>query len=142
MGLAGSAVATIVAVVPTDADAEQVSGDVRFFLAALDGLSDAAVNQAVLPFPSHEVDLYRGLAPHPGVLAARARAHDPAVALARGWSVTRGPDGRAVRSVDQIGPGDDLRTTLADGTVHSTVVGTHPPATGDRVVDPNPQEHA
>ncbi len=81
---AGSAVATIVAVVPTDADVEQVSGDVRFFLAALDGLSDAAATQAVLPFPSHEVDLYRGLAPHPGVLASRARAlHGAATGAAR-----------------------------------------------------------
>ncbi len=80
----GSAVATIVAVVPTDADVEQVSGDVRFFLGALDALSDAAANQAVLPFPSHEVDPYRGLAPHPGVLAARARAlHAAATGAAR-----------------------------------------------------------
>ena len=74
---AGAAVATIVAVVPTDADVEQASGDIRFFLGALDGLSDAAARQAVLPFPSHEVDLYRGLAPHPGVLAARARRSTP-----------------------------------------------------------------
>jgi transcription-repair coupling factor (superfamily II helicase) len=81
---AGSALATIVAVVPTDADVEQVSGDIRFFLGALDGLSDAAARQAVLPFPSHEVDLYRGLAPHPGVLAARARAlHAAATGAAR-----------------------------------------------------------
>ena len=81
---AGAAVATIVAVVPTDADVEQASGDIRFFLGALDGLSDAAARQAVLPFPSHEVDLYRGLAPHPGVLAARARAlHAAATGAAR-----------------------------------------------------------
>ncbi len=81
---AGSAVATIVVVVPTDADVEQVSGDVRFFLAALDALSDAAAGLAVLPFPSHEVDPYRGLAPHPGVLASRARAlHAAATGAAR-----------------------------------------------------------
>ena len=46
----------------------------RFFLAALEGLSDAAAERAVLPFPSHEVDPYRGLAPHFGVdVGARAR---------------------------------------------------------------------
>ena len=48
-------------VVPTDGDLEQVVGDTRFFLAALEGLSDAAAQQAVLPFPSHEVDPYRGM---------------------------------------------------------------------------------
>src|SRR5436190_4274545 len=45
-------------VVPTDGDLEQAVGDTRFFLAALEGLSDAAAHQAVLPFPSHEVDPY------------------------------------------------------------------------------------
>jgi len=57
-------------------------------------------------------------------LAARARSHDPAAALARGWSITRGPNGRALRSVTGAAPGTALQTTLADGTVHSTVVGT------------------
>src|SRR5580765_4874716 len=61
-------------VVPTDADLEQASGDVRFFLASLDGLSGAAADLAVLPFPSHEIDPYRGLAPHVGVTSVRARA--------------------------------------------------------------------
>src|SRR5262245_3488978 len=61
-------------VVPTDADLEQAAGDVRFFLASLDGLSSAAADRAVLPFPSHEVDPYRGLAPHVGVTSVRARA--------------------------------------------------------------------
>jgi transcription-repair coupling factor (superfamily II helicase) len=61
-------------VVPTDADLEEVVADAQFFLAALEGLSDAAVYEAVLPFPSHEVDPYRGMAPHVGVTSERARA--------------------------------------------------------------------
>src|SRR5262245_65953093 len=48
--------------------------DVAFFLTALEGLSTASVDRAILPFPSHEVDPYRGLAPHVGVTSARARA--------------------------------------------------------------------
>jgi transcription-repair coupling factor (superfamily II helicase) len=70
----GAAGSTLLVVVPTDADVEQFTSDIRFFLAALEGLSEAAVQQAVLPFPSHEVDPYRGLAPHLGVLSARAKA--------------------------------------------------------------------
>ena len=70
----GATGSTLLVVVPTDADVEQFTGDIRFFLAALEGLSEPAVQQAVLPFPSHEVDPYRGLAPHLGVLSARARA--------------------------------------------------------------------
>jgi transcription-repair coupling factor (superfamily II helicase) len=63
-----------VIVVPTDADVEQFTSDARFFLAALEGLSESDVERAVLPFPSHEVDPYRGLAPHFDIASARARA--------------------------------------------------------------------
>jgi transcription-repair coupling factor (superfamily II helicase) len=63
-------------VVPTDADVERMTGDARFFMAALEGLSDAEVERAVLPFPSHEVDPYRGLAPHLDIASARARVLD------------------------------------------------------------------
>jgi transcription-repair coupling factor (superfamily II helicase) len=43
-------------------------------LAALEGLTQAATERVVLPFPSHEIDPYRGMAPHIGVTSARARA--------------------------------------------------------------------
>jgi transcription-repair coupling factor (superfamily II helicase) len=66
--------AVVVLVVPTDADVEQMTGDARFFLSAMLGLSDGQAAQAVLPFPSQEVDPYRGLAPHLEVASARARA--------------------------------------------------------------------
>ena len=65
---------TVVVVVPTDADVEQLTSDARFFLSALEGLSDAEAAQAVLPLPSHEVDPYRGLSPHFDIASARARA--------------------------------------------------------------------
>ncbi|HKF68002.1 MAG TPA: hypothetical protein VKB36_15760, partial [Vicinamibacterales bacterium] len=61
-------------VVPGDADIDQATTDVGFFLSSLEGLSAASVDRAILPFPSHEVDPYRGLAPHVGVTSARARA--------------------------------------------------------------------
>src|SRR4051794_13498354 len=59
--------------------------DARFFFSALEGLSQQDVERVVLPFPSHEVDPYRGLAPHFDIASARARAlrgaADPAVKL-------------------------------------------------------------
>jgi transcription-repair coupling factor (superfamily II helicase) len=61
-------------VVPADKDVEQLVADARFFFAALEGASDAAVERAVLPFPSLQVDPYRGMTPHFRVAAARARA--------------------------------------------------------------------
>ncbi|HEX7086893.1 MAG TPA: CarD family transcriptional regulator, partial [Vicinamibacterales bacterium] len=64
----------VVAVVPTDADVEQLTGDARYFLDALEGLGESAAEQAVVPLPSHEVDPYRGLAPHLQVASARAHA--------------------------------------------------------------------
>jgi len=64
----------VVLIVPTDPDVEQMTADARFFLSAMKGLSDAQAERAVLPFPSQEVDPYRGLAPHLEVASARARA--------------------------------------------------------------------
>jgi exodeoxyribonuclease VII large subunit len=61
---------------------------------------------------------------------ARAESHlsalDPARALARGWSITRTVAGSVVRRSTDVGPGDTLVTTLADGTVTSTVAAVAP----------------
>ncbi len=58
----------------------------------------------------------------------RIRALDPALALARGWSITRTVDGSPVRSVAELSEGDKLVTTIADGEIHSTI----------SVLDPTP----
>src|SRR6476660_656587 len=63
----------IVVVTATDAEAEELVTDTRFFLGALAGLDEPAAAAAVLPLPSHEVDPYRGLSPHLHVASARAR---------------------------------------------------------------------
>src|SRR5215207_414125 len=55
------------------------------------------------------------------VAAARLQVLDPAAALARGWSITRRPDGTLLRDALALAPGDELVTTLADGTVVSRV---------------------
>jgi len=83
-GLSGAAVALQAAVaaehgpvflvVPTDADVEQMTSDARFFFARLAGLGDTDAERAVQPFPSQEVDPYRGLSPHLEVASARASA--------------------------------------------------------------------
>lgn len=52
---------------------------------------------------------------------ARTNALDPSVALARGWSITRGPDGVVVRSVADVSTGTELTTQVADGTITSTI---------------------
>jgi transcription-repair coupling factor (superfamily II helicase) len=71
-------------VVPTDGDLEQAVADVSFFMTALEGLSSAAADRTILPFPSHEIDPYRGMSPHFGVASARARAlHALAAGTAR-----------------------------------------------------------
>jgi len=60
-------------VVPKDADIESAVSDIRFFLGALEGSADTVVEQQVLPFPSPQVDPYRGFQPHLKVASARAR---------------------------------------------------------------------
>jgi len=55
------------------------------------------------------------------VTTARVAALDPAVQLARGWSITRRADGSVVRSIDDVSTGDAITTALADGSLNSTV---------------------
>ncbi|MEM8621160.1 MAG: exodeoxyribonuclease VII large subunit [Actinomycetota bacterium] len=67
------------------------------------------------------------------LLDARRAAVDPAVQLARGWTITRHTDGRVVRSTHEVHAGDELLTTTIDGTVHSAVTSTDaaPPSSAE-----------
>src|SRR5262249_55237694 len=84
-GLSGAAKALAIAtaarhdtavtlIVPSGREIDALIEDIRFFLAALEGWSAADAERFVLPYPSQEVDPYRGLAPHFDVASARARA--------------------------------------------------------------------
>ena len=71
-------------VVPTDLEIETATNDVRFFLASLEAVPDVVMERVVVPFPSYQVDPYRGMAPHFHVASARARAlHAAALGTAR-----------------------------------------------------------
>ena len=71
---AAAAEAPVVVIVPGAGDVEQLVADTRFFLGSLTAASEHELRHHVLAFPSHEVDPYRGLAPHFDVAAARGRA--------------------------------------------------------------------
>ena len=58
---------------------------------------------------------------HIANLEARVRNLDPVNVLARGWSITRGADGRALRDPADVAAGDVITTQLAAGTVRSRV---------------------
>ncbi|MEM9747282.1 MAG: exodeoxyribonuclease VII large subunit [Actinomycetota bacterium] len=66
------------------------------------------------------------------VLAARIASVDPAVQLARGWSITRTADGEVVRSIDRLVPGQRLTTTVLDGHIATTVDELHHTSTPGR----------
>jgi exodeoxyribonuclease VII large subunit len=51
----------------------------------------------------------------------QVRLLDPASSLARGWSITHTADGRLLRTVADARSGEKLVTTVADGTITSTV---------------------
>ncbi|MFM7410073.1 MAG: exodeoxyribonuclease VII large subunit [Actinomycetota bacterium] len=57
------------------------------------------------------------------VFDARTRLLDPVNTMARGWSITRAADGSTLRSTKQVKEGETLVTTVADGTITSTVTG-------------------
>ncbi|MGA8295804.1 MAG: exodeoxyribonuclease VII large subunit [Acidimicrobiales bacterium] len=52
------------------------------------------------------------------------RAYDPDRQLERGWSLTFGPDGKAVRSVAHLSAGSTITTRLRDGEARSVVEST------------------
>jgi transcription-repair coupling factor (superfamily II helicase) len=113
----------VVLVAPTDKDVDQLTGDARFFYAALEGASEASAEQAVLPLPSLQVDPYRGMAPHFRVAAARARALHAAatgtarivVASAAGLLPRVSPPERLLRAALAIGSGTEIEPdALAD----------------------------
>lgn len=52
-------------------------------------------------------------------VAATLAALSPAATLARGFSITRSASGKVITSSGQIGEGEVLRTTLADGEIES-----------------------
>ncbi|MCA1584762.1 MAG: transcription-repair coupling factor [Acidobacteria bacterium] len=86
-----SAEAVVLYVVPTDAELDAAVSDIGFFLGALEGLADATLERHVLPLPAHQVDPYRGLAPHFRVAAARARALSAAASGSARVIVASGP---------------------------------------------------
>ncbi len=65
---------TILYVVPSDAEIDTACNDISFFLSVLEGSAASVVERQVLPFPSTQVDPYRGFQPHLKVASARARA--------------------------------------------------------------------
>lgn len=55
------------------------------------------------------------------IASTQVRLLDPASSLARGWSITHTADGRLLRTVADARSGEKLVTTVADGTITSTV---------------------
>ena len=55
------------------------------------------------------------------LLATRVQAVDPIRTLARGWSITRNAKGQIIRSVDDVQENDTVITTVADGSITTTV---------------------
>ena len=106
-------------VVPTDAEVESLTADARFFFSALEGQSDAQIERTVLPVPSHEVDPYRGLAPHFDIASARARAlHGLVSGDARLIVASAGallpklsPPDRLTATALSLAPGQDISPT-------------------------------
>lgn len=70
-------------------------------------------------------------------LAARVRAQDPEVLLARGWTITRDGRGHTIDLDDPPHPGDRIVTTAAGGTVVATVDEVVPTPTGTGDEEPS-----
>lgn len=58
---------------------------------------------------------------HLSAVEAQFRLLDPVRVMARGWSITRGPDGAVVRDASTLQPGAVVHTTVAAGAFTSRV---------------------
>jgi exodeoxyribonuclease VII large subunit len=83
--------------------------------------ADAVLDDAVDRLRNRPARTLAGAERRLDALAAHARALDPVRVLARGWSITRRADGTVVRSVADVDAGTEVVTTVADGTIRSTV---------------------
>jgi exodeoxyribonuclease VII large subunit len=97
----------------------RITGAARSHLRAAEVLVAAGERRVAHRAPRAVAESERAL----DTLEARLRALDPERTLARGWSITRGPDGRVLRSPAEVSQGDALTTVLAGGEVRSTVSG-------------------
>jgi exodeoxyribonuclease VII large subunit len=71
-------------------------------------------------------------------IEAQVRLADPALTLARGWSITRTSAGITVRDAADLRPGDTIVTQFAAGTATSTVTGARTGTGGDTGGDAGP----
>ncbi|MCL4811778.1 MAG: transcription-repair coupling factor [Vicinamibacteraceae bacterium] len=109
----------VLLVVASDRLVERMVADARFFLAALEGYADVEVERRVLPFPSHEIDPYRGLPLHFDVATARARAlyglasHTASLVVAsvRALMPRVSPPERLLAAGRDLDPGDEMDPT-------------------------------
>jgi exodeoxyribonuclease VII large subunit len=62
-----------------------------------------------------------GSAERLSAMAAHLQAVSPQAVLTRGYSITTDPQGRVIRSAEQVKRGDVMTTRLAEGTITSTV---------------------
>ena len=54
------------------------------------------------------------------LLEEKAKSHDPALLLSRGYSMTM-KDGKIIRDPQTLNPGDEIETRLEKGTIKSIV---------------------
>ncbi len=71
---------------------------------------------------------------------ARIEAIDPERLMARGWSITRNAAGDVIRRIDELAPGDELVTSLVDGSARSVVTDTRLGGGGGRRSADGPAE--
>lgn len=62
------------------------------------------------------------------LLAGRLSALDPTAVLRRGYGIVRGADGKVLRSVAEVAPGDRITAQVSDGTISAVVAGEAPAA--------------
>jgi exodeoxyribonuclease VII large subunit len=100
-----------------DARRGRITGAARSHLRAAEVLVAAGERRVAHRAPRALAESQRVL----DAVDARLRALDPDRTLARGWSITRGPDGSIVRTPSDVEPGDALVTRVQGGELRSTV---------------------
>src|SRR5207302_579075 len=102
----------------------EVDFTIADFVADLRAPTLSAAAELVVREKQAVVDALDEARHHLGEAAGQLDSRSPLAVLGRGYSLTRTPDGRIVRSARQVGAGDDVRVLLHEGSLECRVSAT------------------
>ena len=86
--------------------ANQAEGKLEILVQRISASANSSISHSTLKLEGHQ---------------ARLRLLDPINTMKRGWSITRGADGKVITDLTSVKPGAKITTTVVGGSIDSTI---------------------